>query len=59
MNLKYNQILERANVILKDKVEKKYKESHPDLDLGLVIVDLETSVASMFEALVEAINQAK
>jgi len=59
MKLNYNQILERANVILKYQVEEKYREKFPDLDVNLVRVDLGESVSAMFEALIESINESK
>lgn len=59
MKLNYNQILERANVILKDQVEEKYRKDFPDLEMNLVRVDLGESVAAMFEALIDSINESK
>lgn len=57
--LNYEDVLKRANVLLKNYVEKTYKKSHPDLDMNLVEVRLLTETEVVFQALIELINENK
>lgn len=56
MKINSEQVLDRASVIFKNKIEEKYKKSHPDLDMDKVELILSNEMVSLVEAIVEVIN---
>jgi hypothetical protein len=59
MKINYQSVLDRANVIYKNKIQEKFKEKFPDLDMNRVNLDLQEDIQAMFESLVEEINSQK
>ncbi len=59
MKIDYQQVIDRANIIYKNKIEEKYKKKYPNLDMNEVNLDLSEESVSLLQALIEEINQYK
>ncbi len=55
--INYDDVISKASVIYKNKIEEKYREKHPDLDMNLVELELTEGSEAILEAMINAINE--
>lgn len=59
MNITYQQLLDRANVLYKNKIAEKHLQKYPDLDMNKVELKFDEATEALLEALVEILNESK